>query len=63
MKPTELLLQCTDLTKSFPITHGRTEVLKEVRFTVHSGTVNLITGPSGAGKTTQLGLIATLARP
>jgi ABC-type multidrug transport system fused ATPase/permease subunit/Flp pilus assembly secretin CpaC len=40
-----------------------TDVLKEVSFSVDSGTVCAITGPSGAGKTTMVSMLPLLLRP
>ncbi|TFI40812.1 amino acid ABC transporter ATP-binding protein [Rhodococcus sp. 1R11] len=52
------LLEVSALKKSF----GPIEVLKDVSFTVPSGTVTVIIGPSGSGKTTVLRTLNALDR-
>ena len=57
------ILQVQDLTKSFFSGDKSLTVLKEVSFSVESGTTCAIVGPSGSGKTTLLGLCAGLDKP
>lgn len=45
------------------VTHGEERALNSVSLTVPSGTVMLVAGPSGAGKTTLAGVIAGLDAP
>jgi iron(III) transport system ATP-binding protein len=52
-------LEVDGLDKSF----GATTVLRQVAFTVESGTTTAIVGPSGCGKTTLLRLIAGFDKP
>ncbi|MDI9897054.1 amino acid ABC transporter ATP-binding protein [Rhodococcus sp. IEGM 1381] len=52
------LLEVSALKKSF----GPLEVLKDISFTVPSGTVTVIIGPSGSGKTTVLRTLNALDR-
>ncbi|WP_282580302.1 amino acid ABC transporter ATP-binding protein [Nocardioides sp. InS609-2] len=58
MSPTPLL-SVTDLRKSF----GDQDVLRDIDFTVDSGTVTVLLGPSGSGKTTVLRSLNTLEVP
>ncbi len=53
------LLSVTELRKSF----GDQEVLRDIDFTVESGTVTVLLGPSGSGKTTVLRSLNTLEVP
>ena len=53
------LLSVTDLRKSF----GDQDVLRDIDFTVESGTVTVLLGPSGSGKTTVLRSLNTLEVP
>lgn len=57
------ILQVQDLTKSFFSGDKSLTVLKQVSFSVESGTSCAIVGPSGSGKTTLLGLCAGLDKP
>lgn len=45
------------------VRYGKNVVLRDVSFTVPSGSLCVITGPSGCGKTTVLRVIAGLTRP
>ena len=53
------LLSVTDLRKSF----GDHDVLRDIDFTVESGTVTVLLGPSGSGKTTVLRSLNALEVP
>lgn len=44
-------------------THGKTEILKDISFTLDPAEIVSIVGPSGAGKTTLLHILGTLDRP
>lgn len=57
MSPTTAI-ELTGLTKSY----GRTAVLRGVDLTVPSGSVHALLGSNGAGKTTIVRILATLAR-
>ena len=59
----DILLEVSDLTRSFPSGNTTLEVLKGVSLTVMRGEIVMIMGPSGVGKSTLLNLIATLDRP
>jgi ATP-binding cassette subfamily B protein IrtB len=48
---------------SYKTADGRTEVLRDLSFTLEPGSTTAIVGPSGSGKTTVLFLIAGLLRP
>ena len=57
------ILDVRQLTKSYPNGSGTLTVLKEISFSLASGSTCAILGPSGSGKTTLLGLCAGLDRP
>jgi putative ABC transport system ATP-binding protein len=55
---------CTDLTKTVRLASGRSErILGPVSLTIDHGSYFAITGPSGVGKSTLLGLFGLLDRP
>ncbi|MBC8003036.1 MAG: ABC transporter ATP-binding protein, partial [Opitutaceae bacterium] len=58
-----IILDVRQLTKSYPNGGGTLTVLKEISFSLASGSTCAILGPSGSGKTTLLGLCAGLDRP
>lgn len=62
MSETEVL-EARQLTKSYPSGGGMLTVLRDVSFSVPTGSSCAIVGPSGSGKTTLLGLCAGLDRP
>ena len=58
-----MLLDITDLTKSFPTGEGRLEVLRGVSLSLSAGESLALTGESGSGKSTLLHLVAGLDTP
>jgi len=50
--PVEPFLKIENLIKTFEGNGAKTEVLKEIGFTIDKGDKCAITGPSGAGKST-----------
>lgn len=62
-EPGEVLIQVTDLTKTYKIGRQKLEVLKGVSLTIHKGEFVAITGESGSGKSTLLQLIGGLDKP
>src|SRR5262249_2048318 len=59
MAATELMIEAEDLQKRY----GDTQALAGVSFSVPAGTILGLLGPHGAGKTTALRILPTLARP
>ena len=57
------MISVVDLNKTFDTPSGTVNALSGVRFTVESGEILGIYGPSGAGKTTLLRCLALLERP
>lgn len=58
-----LLLQCTDLCKTYQEGKLNTEVLKHVAFSMQPGELMAIVGSSGSGKSTLLHLLGGLDAP
>ena len=54
------MITFSNVTKRY---RGGTEALKEISFSVETGELVVLIGPSGAGKTTLLKLIAAIERP
>ncbi len=59
----EPILQVKDLSKTYPLPHGKLCILQQLQLEVHRGEFLAITGASGSGKTTLLSLIGALDRP
>jgi len=57
------LIQLSHVTKSFPLTSGTFEALKDVNITIQKGQLVAITGKSGSGKSTLLNIIAGIDKP
>ena len=57
------VLVARGIEKSYPLPHGRLEVLKGLDLNVRRGTILAILGASGAGKSTLLNILGTLDRP
>jgi lipoprotein-releasing system ATP-binding protein len=58
-----LMLQVTDVAKSYPTPRGPLEVLSGVSLSLASGDAAAITGPSGSGKSTLLYILGALEPP
>ena len=56
----DILLQCQNVSKTYPGGNMRSEVLKQVNLQFKRGTINLIYGKSGSGKSTLLNILAGL---
>jgi cell division transport system ATP-binding protein len=54
------MIEASNLTKRYP---GGLEAVKDASFRIDGGQMVLITGHSGAGKTTLVKLISTIERP
>lgn len=52
-----MFLEIQDLKKSFGQGEAKTEVLKEINFSVEKGEICVLLGPSGSGKSTLLNII------
>ena len=57
------LVRFDGVKKSFPVKHGRVDVLKDINFTIHKGSFTVLFGPSGSGKSTILNTILGLEPP
>jgi putative ABC transport system ATP-binding protein len=56
-------IETQQLGLSYPLAHGRVDVLRDVNITIAAGTRVAIAGPSGSGKTSLLLLLSGLERP
>lgn len=56
----DILLQCQNVSKTYPGGNMKSEVLKHVNLQFKRGTINLIYGKSGSGKSTLLNILAGL---
>lgn len=63
MQTSEPLLQIADINKAYIHNNARTQVLKDISFTIRRGDALAVIGPSGAGKTTLLNILGTLDKP
>lgn len=59
----DVVLQFSDVTKTFAVGKRRIEALKGVSFEVSGGAITGLIGPDGAGKTTLMRLAAGLLKP
>ncbi|VFP82175.1 lipoprotein-releasing ABC transporter ATP-binding protein LolD [Candidatus Erwinia haradaeae] len=59
----QILLQCNNLCKSYQETNIKTDVLRNVTFSVQSGDMIGIVGSSGSGKSTLLHILGGLDSP
>lgn len=62
MPPSDVVLSCHGVRRTFATPAGPLEVLRGVDLEVHAGSVVAILGPSGSGKTTLLHVLAGLDR-
>ena len=58
-----MILECSNLTKSYKTRTGEIQALSDVSFQINDGEFVCIVGPSGCGKTTLLKIIAGLLHP
>ena len=61
--PTNLVLECSDLCKSFTEAGTLVQVLNDINLTVAAGETVAIVGASGSGKSTLLNMLSALDRP
>lgn len=59
----DTVLKCENVSRSFKLVNETVDVLKDISFEVHRGTMASIVGASGSGKTTLLNLLAGLDDP
>jgi ABC-type lipoprotein export system ATPase subunit len=59
----DVILEATDLNKTYFLENETIEVLKNVNLTVKKGSFVVISGPSGSGKSTLLNILGSLDRP
>ena len=57
------IIKTQALGMSYPLAHGRVDVLRDVNIRIAAGTRVAIAGPSGSGKTSLLLLLSGLERP
>jgi lipoprotein-releasing system ATP-binding protein len=60
---TNILIEASDITKSFMTEAGELKVLKDISLTISEGEMCGIIGASGAGKSTLLHILGALDRP
>lgn len=58
-----MFLEINNLMKSFGSGDNRTEVLKEINFSIKKGEICVLLGPSGSGKSTLLNIIGGIDNP
>ncbi len=57
------IAECKGVTKEFVTKEVKTKVLRKIDFTIHDGEILLVTGSSGAGKSTILNILGGLEKP
>lgn len=60
--PSDPPIRCERLVKIYPASSGETHALRGVEATFSAGTVTAVTGPSGSGKSSLLGILALQER-
>ena len=60
---TDLVVQCTDITKTYHQGPVEVHALSEIDFEVQRGAFICLSGPSGSGKSTLLNMIGGLDAP
>jgi lipoprotein-releasing system ATP-binding protein len=59
----DIILEASDLSKTYFLENETIDVLKNTSLTVKKGSFVVITGPSGSGKSTLLNILGSLDRP
>lgn len=59
----EVIMQCRGISKTFETRRGPIEILKDVSLNVCRGQITAISGKTGTGKSTLLGLLGGLDKP
>jgi len=59
----EVIMQCRGISKTFETRRGPIQILKDVSFNVRRGQITVISGRTGTGKSTLLGLLGGLDKP
>ena len=61
--PTEPVVECRDLVRTFAAASGRVDALKGIDVTFEAGGITAVVGPSGSGKSSLLRILTGLDRP
>jgi ABC-type lipoprotein export system ATPase subunit len=59
----QVIINATDVNKTFQVKAGEVNAINSVSFTANRGEVTTIVGPSGSGKTTLLYVVGSLEKP
>jgi putative ABC transport system ATP-binding protein len=59
----EVIMQCRGISKTFETRRGPIQILKDVSFNIRRGQITVISGRTGTGKSTLLGLLGGLDKP